>query len=52
VLETAGRRWAVERVPSGVRSISNGLEIPGFAEQHGDRARTSVSGSVREASGP
>lgn len=33
VLETAGRRWAVEQV-QGARSISNGLTIPGFAERY------------------
>jgi secernin len=43
VLETAGRRWAVEEVSSGARSISNGLTIPGFAERHADRLRTRVS---------
>jgi secernin len=43
VLETAGAHWAVERVPAGVRSISNGLTIPGFAERYGDRLRTAVS---------
>jgi hypothetical protein len=43
VLETAGERWAVEEVGSGVRSISNGLTIRGFAERYGDRLRTAVS---------
>jgi secernin len=43
VLETAGRHWAVERVTSGARSISNGLTIPDFAAAHGDRLRTGVS---------
>ena len=50
VLETAGPHWASERVSSGVRSISNGLTIPGFAERHGDRLRTTVSACrAREA---
>lgn len=43
VLETAGRRWAVEVVDAGVRSISNGLTIPGFAEAHADRLRGRVA---------
>ncbi len=43
VLETAGRHWATERV-TGVRSISNGLTIPGFAEKHSDRITTWGSG--------
>jgi dipeptidase len=43
VVETAGRHWAREQAV-GVRAISNGLTIPGFAEQHGDRLRTRVSG--------
>ncbi len=43
VLETAGRHWASERVASGVRSISNGLTIPGFAQQYSDQLKTAVS---------
>ena len=43
VLETAGREWASEPVPGGVRSISNGLSIPGFAERHRDRLRGAIS---------
>jgi dipeptidase len=43
VLETAGRHWARERV-EGVRTISNGLGIAGFAEQYSDRLRTRVAG--------
>lgn len=43
VLETAGRLYEVEHVTSGVRSISNGLTIPSFAERHSDRLKTSVS---------
>jgi dipeptidase len=43
VLETAGRQWAVDRI-TGVRSISNGLTIPGFAEHYSDRVKTSASG--------
>lgn len=43
VLETAGKLWEVERVTDGARSISNGLTIPGFAEQHSDRLKTKVS---------
>jgi secernin len=42
VLETAGRKWATEPV-QGARSISNGLTIPGFAEEHSDRIKTHVS---------
>ena len=45
VLETAGPAWARERV-TGVRSISNALTIPGFAEQHADRLRGAVAGSL------
>ncbi len=43
VLETAGREWSMERV-EGVRSISNGLTIPGFRERYSDRLKTGVSG--------
>ncbi len=43
VLETAGRHWATEPV-NGVRAISNGLTISGFAKQHSDRLKTRVSG--------
>ena len=39
VLETAGRHWATEQVRGAARSISNGLTIPDFAEQHADRLR-------------
>jgi dipeptidase len=43
VLETAGRLWEVERVTEGARSISNGLTIPGFAEEHSDFLKTRAS---------
>jgi secernin len=43
VLETAGRAWATEAV-RGVRSISNVLSIPGFAETHSDRVKTWAAG--------
>jgi secernin len=42
VVETAGRHHAVEEI-RGARSISNGLTIPGFAEQHSDSIKTRVS---------
>jgi len=45
VLETAGKRWAVEEV-TGARSISNGLTIPGFAEKHADALKTRVGGCL------
>ena len=43
VLETAGRKWAVEQIRSGTQSISNGLTIPAFAAAHSDRMRTAAS---------
>ncbi len=42
VLETSGRYWAQERI-EGVRSISNGLTIPGFAERHSKNAHSRVA---------
>jgi dipeptidase len=43
VLETAGRRWATEKVDGPGRAISNGLTIPGFAEAHRDRLKSRVA---------
>lgn len=43
VVETAGGLWAVEEVHRGARSISNGLTIPGFADEHADRLRGRVA---------
>jgi len=43
VLETAGRRWAVEEVTGPGRSISNGLTIPDFARAHADPVRGRVA---------
>ncbi len=43
VLETAAKKWATEEVTSGVRTISNGLTIPGFAKAHRDKLRSRVS---------
>ncbi|MFC5176233.1 carcinine hydrolase/isopenicillin-N N-acyltransferase family protein [Nocardioides taihuensis] len=43
VLETAGRRWATERVTGRGRSISNGLTIPAFAKAHADPVRGRVA---------
>ena len=62
VLETAGSLWATEQVHSGVRTISNGLTIPGFADDHRKWLETKVSacdvrtrlttGSAEGARGP
>jgi dipeptidase len=50
VLETAGDQWATEEVKSGVRSISNGLTIPSFAQQYSNRLRSTVAAcKVRRA---
>ncbi|MGZ8737942.1 MAG: hypothetical protein ACXWW7_12320 [Nocardioides sp.] len=43
VLETAGRRWAVEEVRGPGRSISNGLTISDFARAHADPVRGRVA---------
>lgn len=43
VLETAGPLWETEQVRSGVRSISNGLTIPGFADEHRKWLETKVA---------
>jgi secernin len=50
VLETAGPHHAIEVVGDGPRAISNGLTIPGFAEQHADRLRTRVVACVARRS--
>jgi hypothetical protein len=46
VLETAGRRWEVERV-CGTRTISNALTIEPFASRYGIASMAQVSGAER-----
>ncbi len=43
VLETAGAQWTVEPVTAGARSISNGLTIPDFADEHAEPVHTHFS---------
>ena len=45
VVETAGKKVETERVTSGVRTISNGLTIPGFAQRHARRLHGWVASS-------
>ena len=49
VVETVAREWRVERVTSGVRSISNGLTIPDFARRHSARLKTAAAEAVGRA---
>jgi len=46
VLETAGRRWAAERV-TGARTISNALTLEPLASEEGDRVRTFAASARR-----
>lgn len=47
VLETAGSHWATEDVTGPGRSISNGLTIAGFADEHADRLRGRIAACAR-----
>lgn len=47
VLETCGKKWAVEHVTKGRRSISNGLTIKDFAAKHSDLLNTHFSQSKK-----
>ena len=48
-METAGALWDVERVTSGVRSISNGLTIPGFDRHSATLPTYFAKSKVRQA---
>jgi secernin len=58
VVESAGALWDVERVTSGLRSISNGLTIPGFVRHNAalptyfarSRVRQAITGSCAASS--
>jgi dipeptidase len=47
VLETAGRRWQVERVERGARTISNALSLEPLAREESDRLRTFAASARR-----
>jgi len=49
VVETAGTLWDVEQVSSGVRSISNGLTIPGFDRHSATLPTYFAKAKVRQA---
>lgn len=47
VLETADSLWAAEQVTAGVRTITNGLTIGDFADEHRDGRRRVRTGADR-----